>query len=294
MILNKVFCGLDTIHITITRPRNLVSFIGENPQPTDTLFYGVLDILMGRNFVVQGNSKKFVNNGLEYVQSNHKEILIQLRSTHLMKYGQLKIDSILKFLNAQGVKPKEKRSRKKGIKNDSPTVFYQITRIDFAIDYETRVDLVKILNEKIGYTRFFDGIQKGYFYRAIHYNQRTKNQMRDHCLKELRIYNTGFECVFYNKKLEIAEEATQEKLLLYPPVYRDILIAPERKLFRIELRFFRSRSIAFNNLSTTELFALSEKELTKFGKNTRLLKRKGLKIVQSTLFSHLFNVYKSI
>lgn len=288
MILNKVFCGIDTIHITITRPRSLISFVGENPQPTDTLFYGVLDILMGRNFVVQGNSKKFVNNGLEYVQSNPKEILIQLRSTHLMKYGRSKVEAILKFLNEQGVKPKAKRSRKKGFKNETPTVFYQITRIDFTVDYETRIDLVKILNERIGYDNFFDGIQKGYFYRVIHYNQKTNKDTREHRLKELKIFNHGFELSLYNKKLEVAEEATPEKLQLYPPIYRDILIAPERKLFRIELRFFRSRSIAFNGLAVDELFALPEKEIIKFGKSTRLLKRKKQKIIQSTLFSRLF------
>ena len=72
MVLNKVFCGLDTIHITITRPRSLISFVGENAEPTDKLFYGILEILFEQHFVVQGGSKQFVNNGSEYVQSNSR------------------------------------------------------------------------------------------------------------------------------------------------------------------------------------------------------------------------------
>jgi len=288
MVLNKVFCGLDTIHITITRPRSVISFLGENAEPADKLFYGVLDILLGRNFVVQGGSKKFVNNGSEYVQSNSREILVQLRSTHLMKYGRLKVGAILMFLNDNGVKPKSKRTRKKGVKTERQDVFYQITRLDFAVDYEARIDLIKILSERVGYTHFFSGIHKDYYYRVIHDNKRTSKDKREHRFKELKLFNTGFELAIYNKKIEIAEQANGDKLQLYPSIYRDILIAPHRKLFRVELRLFRTRSIAFNHLSVDELFNLPAKELSKFGKATQLLKRKNQKIVPSTLFYQLF------
>lgn len=290
MILNKVFCGLDTIHITITRPRSVVSFIGENGEPADKLFYGILDILLGRNFVVQGGSKQFVNNGSEYIQSNSREILVQLRSAHLMKFGRQKVRAILKFLNDKGVKPKAKRTRKKDFKPEKQDVFYQITRLDFAVDYETRIDLIKILCERVGYTHFFNGIHKDYFYRVIQDNKRTSKNTREHRFKELKIFNTGFELAVYNKKIEIAEQATADKLQLYPPIYRDILVAQERKLFRVELRLFRSRSIAFNGLTVDELFDLPTKELNKFGKATQLLKRKKQKIIPSTLFSRLFSV----
>lgn len=295
--LANVFCGLDTIHITITRPRNSISFIGEDPKPTDKLFYGVLDILLGKNFVVQGGQKKFVNNGSEYIQSNQKEILIQLRSAHLMKYGKSKVEAILKFLDENEVKPKPKRDRKKShSEKEKPATFRQITRLDFAADYETNFDLVKILNERIGYSRFFTGIPKGYFYRVIHDNRRLKDGSRKHSIKELKIYNKGFELAIYNKKLEIAEEASQEKLQLYPSVYREILADPERQLFRIELRLFRSRSIAFNELTTDQLFKLPSTELTKFGKAVRLLKIKGRnkKVIESLLFSRLFTFLNSI
>lgn len=290
MVLNKIFCGLDTIYITITRPRSLISFIGENAEPTDKLFYGILDILLGRNFVIQGGSKKFVNNGSEYIQSNSREILVQLRSAHIMKYGRSKIGAILKFLSDSGVKPKAKRTRKKDFKAEKQDVFYQITRIDFAVDYETRIDLIKILTERVGYTHFFSGIPKDYFYRVIHHSKRTSKDARAHRFKELKIFNNGFELAIYDKRLEVAEQATAEKLQLYPPIYRDILLAPERKLYRVELRFFRTRSIAFNHLTVDELFDLPAKELNKFGEATKLLKRKKQKIISSTLFSRLFSV----
>lgn len=290
MLLNKIFCGLDTVYITITRPRSLISFIGENAEPTDKLFYGILDILLGRNFVVQGGSKKFVNNGSEYIQSNSREILVQLRSAHLMKYGRSKVGAILKFLSDSGVKPKTKRTRKKDFKAEKQDVFYQITRIDFAVDYETRIDLIKILTERVGYTHFFSGIPKDYFYRVIHHSERTSKATREHRFKELKIFNNGFELAIYDKRLEIAAQATAEKLQLYPPIYRDILLEPERKLYRVELRFFRTRSIAFNHLTVDELFDLPAKELNKFGEATKLLKRKKQKTFPSTLFSRLFSV----
>jgi hypothetical protein len=290
MVLNKIFCGLDTIYITITRPRSLISFTGENAEPTDKLFYGILDILIGRNFVIQGGSKKFVNNGSEYIQSNSREILVQLRSAHLMKYGRTKVGTILKFLSDSGVKPKAKRTRKKDFKNEKQDVFYQITRIDFAVDYETRIDLIKVLTERVGYTHFFSGIPKDYFYRVIHHSKRTNKDTREHRFKEFKIFNAGFELAIYDKRLEIAEQATAEKLQLYPPIYRDILLAPERKLYRVELRFFRTRSIAFNHLTVDELFDLPTKELNKFGEATKLLKRKKQKIIPSILFSRLFTV----
>lgn len=288
MVLNKVFCGLDTIHITITRPRGVISFIGENAEPSDKIFYGILDILLGRNFVVQGSQKKFVNNGSEYIQSNAKEILVQLRSAHLMKYGKSKVEAILKFLNDSGVKPKAKRSRKKDFRPEKQDVFYQITRLDFAVDFESKIDLIKILNERIGYSHFLSGIPKDYFYRVIQENKRTSNGTREQRFKAIDISNAGFQLILYDKKLEIAEQATPEKLQLYPAIYRDILVAPERKLFRIELRFFRSRSIAFNSLSVDEIFVLPATELNKFGKATKLIKRKHQKIIPSSLFSRLF------
>jgi hypothetical protein len=290
MVLNKVFCGLDTICITVSQPRSVISFIGENAEPTDKIFYGILEILFEQHFVIQGHSKKWVNNGSEYVQRNSKEIFIKLGSSHLMKFGRSKVGAILKYLNDNGVKPKTKRTRKKDFKVEKQDVFYQITRLDFAVDYETRIDLIKILNERVGYTHSFSGIPKDFFYRVIHHSKRTGKDTREHRFKEIKLFNNGFELAIYDKKLEIAEQATAEKLQLYPAIYRDILIAPERKLYRVELRFFRSRSIAFNQLTVDELFDLPVKELNKFGKATQLLKRKRKKIIPSTLFSRLFSV----
>lgn len=295
VLLNRIFCGLDTIHITITRPRSAIAFYGETPEPTDKLFYGILDILLGKNFVVMGGSRKFVNNGSEYVQSNPKEILIQLRSAHLMQYGRSKISAIINFLHENDVRPKPKRNRKKDApKTVSPLHFYQITRFDGTSDFETNFDLVKILSEKIGYTRFFTGIAKGYSYRVIHENRRKPDGSRDHQIKEIKIYNKGWELAIYNKKIEIAEQATAEKLKLYPEIYRKILINPKRYLFRVELRLFRSRSIVFNELTADELFSAPETELIKFGKAIRLLKIKNKKPVESLLFSKLFRFAGSI
>jgi len=290
MKINKIFCGLDTIHITITRQRNVVSFIGEDGEPTDKLFYGVLDILLGRNFVVVGGSKKFVNNGSEYIQSNSKEILIQLRSAHLMKFGSSKVEAILKFLGDSGVKPRAKRTRRKDAPNINLAVFYQITRLDFAVDYETKAELIKVLNKGIGYTSFFRGIPKGYFYRVIHHNQRNSDGTREHTLKEIKIFNNGFELAIYNKKLEIAEQATAEKLQLYPSIYREILSNKKRKLFRVELRLFRSRSVAFNNLPVSEIFALPAIELSKFGKATSIVRRQKGVEVNCPLFARIFDL----
>lgn len=290
MVLNKVFCGLDTICITVSQPRSVISFIGENAEPTDKIFYGILEILFEQHFVIQGHSKKWVNSSDGYVQRNSKEIFIKLGSFHLMKYGRSKVGAILKFLNDNGIKPKAKRTRKKDFKAEKQEVFYQITRLDFAVDYETRFDLIKILNERVGYSRFFSGIPKDYFYRVIQHSERINKETREHRFKEIKIFNNGFELAIYDKKLEIAEQATSEKLQLYPSIYRDILIAPERKLYRVELRFFRSRSIAFNHLTVDELFDLPAKELIKFGKATQLIKRKKQKNIPSTLFFRLFSV----
>lgn len=295
VVFNNVFCGLDTIHITITRPRSEIAFYGETPEPTDKLFYGVLDIILGQTFIVQGGSKKFVNTGTEYIQSNPKEILIQLRSEHLMKYGQSKINAIINFLNENGVKPKSKRNRKKDApKTETPACFYQITRFDATCDYETNFDLVKILSEKIGYSRFFAGIPKGYSYRVIHENTPNPDKSRDHKIKEIKIYNQGWELAIYNKKLEVIEKATPEKFKLYPETYRDILINPKRFLFRVELRLFRSRSIVFNNLTADELFKAPKGELIKFGKTIQLKKIKDQKQITSLLFSKLFDFSTSI
>lgn len=295
VVLNRVFCGLDTIHITITRPRSVIAFYGENPEPTDKLFYGILDILLGKNFVVMGGSKKFVNNGSEYIQSNPKEILIQLRSAHLMKYGRSKVNAIINFLHENEVKPKAKRNRKKDApKTERPAFFYQITRFDATCDYETNFDLVKILSEKIGYTRFFTGISKGYSYRVIHENKRLPDGKRGHKIKEIKVYNRGWELSIYNKKLEVAEQATAEKLSLYPEIYREILINPNRQLFRVELRLFRSRSVSLNDFNTDQLFEAVKAELIKFGKTVQLLKIKNKKSVESLLFSKLFDFSASI
>jgi len=125
---------------------------------------------------------------------------------------------------------------------------------------------VKVLNEKVGYTRFFTGIQKDYVYRVFHDDLRLRDGSRTHRFKELKLENSGFTLSIYNKKLEIAEVASAEKLALYPSIYREILIDPKRYLFRVELRFFRSRSIAFNALTVDEIFELPQKELLKFGK----------------------------
>lgn len=290
MVLNKVFCGLDKICITVSQPRSVIAFVGENGEPTDKIFYGILEILFEKHFVIQGHSKKWVNNGSEYVQRNSKEIFIKLASSHLMKYGRSKVDVILKYLNDNGIKPKAKRTRKKDFKPEKQDVFYQITQLDFTVDYETRIDLIKVLSERVGYSHFFSGIPKDFFYRVIHHSQRTGKETRTHRFKEMKMFNNGFELAIYDKKLEIAEQATPDKLQLYPSIYRDILTAPERKLYRIELRFFRSRSIAFNHLTVDELFDLPAKELKKFGKATQLIKRKKQKNIASILFSRLFAV----
>lgn len=295
IVFNNIFCGLDTIHITITRPRSAIAFYGETPEPTDKLFYGVLDILIGKTFIVLGGSKKYVNNGIEYIQSNSKEILIQLRSTHLMKNGSSKVEAIIKFLQDNGVKPKSKRNRKKNADKEAPiNTFYQITRLDFACDYETNFDLVKILNEKMGYTRFLTGIPKNYGYRVIHENNRLPDGKREHKIKELKIFNKGFELAIYNKKLEVIEQANEEKFKLYPDTYHEIIKNKQRQLFRVELRLFRSRSISFNHLTTDEIFNLPKQELIKFGKAIRLLKIKNKNSVESSLFSKLFAFGNSI
>ncbi|MBN8540436.1 MAG: hypothetical protein J0L82_08620 [Deltaproteobacteria bacterium] len=92
-----------------------------------------------------------------------------------MKYGRSKVGAILKFLSDSGVKPKTKRTRKKDFKAEKQDVFYQITRIDFAVDHETRIDLIKILTERVGYTHFFSGIPKDYFFgSSITANERVR------------------------------------------------------------------------------------------------------------------------
>lgn len=288
MLFRKLFCGIDTIHISITRPRDSVSFIGEEASPTDKIFYEILNILFGSNYLVLGFSKRFVNNGSEYVQSNSKEVLIQLRSTHLMKYGNLKIKEIIEFLKKEGIYPKPKRSRKKGVINEKLITFYQITRIDFAVDFETKINIVKLISKNVGHNSFFSGIQKGYFFRVLHQNMRTTNSNRVHNIKELKIYNNGFELAIYNKKLEIIEQATPEKLQLYPDIYRNILTKKDNQIFRVELRLFRSRSIVFNEFDIEELFSIPPSELLKFGKATRLLKMKNDKIIESKLFNRIF------
>lgn len=295
MLINNVFCFLDTIHITITRPRAVISFVGENGEPTDKLFYGILEILSGRNYEVKGGSKKFVNNGSEYIQSNPDNIIVQLRSFHLMKNKETKIEAILNFLKENEVFPKRKRQRAKNIAKDKPqTVFYQITRLDFCVDYETKIDLVKIFNRGIGYNTFIEGVQKDYFYRTIHENKRKSKGVRDHNFKELQFGNNGFEVALYSKKLEILEKASPEKLALYPSVYRDIIGNPERFLFRLEIRLFRSRSISFNYLSAKELFDLPHKEISKFGKTISLVRIKKQKKLKSILFFKLFSPSSSI
>jgi hypothetical protein len=116
----------------------------------------------------------------------------------------------------------------------------------------------------------------------------------NHKIKEIKIYNKGWELAIYNKKLEIAEQATAEKLKLYSEIYRDILIDPNRQLFRVELRLFRSRSVSMNDFSTDELFNAPEKELIKFGRAVQLLKKINKKSVESLLFSKLFDLPVSI
>lgn len=290
MILRSLGTSLDTIHITITRPKPVISFYGESPEPTDKLFYGILKILAEKTFEVDLVRKKFVNTGIEYVESNSDNIVIQLRSTHLMKYGVSKIKEIFDFLSENGVKPKARRNRKKDAqKETAPLEFYQNSRIDFAHDIEASFDLIKVLSDGIGFRRFFSGIQKDYTCLFRHENKRADKGERSHQIKELKFGNTGFECVLYNKKLEIIEKATPEKFVLYPQEYKDIVANKDRFLFRLELRFFRSRSIKFNSLSAEELFNLAPQELKNFGKGTALLKYKNGKPIRSLLFSKLFD-----
>lgn len=94
--------------------------------------------------------------------------------------------------------------------------------------------------------------------------------------------------------MEVAEQATTEKLSLYPEVYREILINPNRQLFRVELRLFRSRSVSLNDFNTDQLFEAVKAELIKFGKTVQLLKIKNKKSVESLLFSKLFDFSASI
>lgn len=294
MIIRSLGTSLDTIHITITRPKPVISYYGEeSPEPTDKLFYGVLKILAEKTFEVDLVRKKFVNTGIEYVESNADNIVIQLRSTHLMKYGSSKINEIYNFLGKNGINPKARRNRKKDAKKETaPVEFYQNSRLDFAHDIETSFDLIKVLSDGIGHRRFFSGIQKDYTCSLRHENKRAGKGERVHVIKELKFGNSGFECVLYNKKLEIIEKASPDKFTLYPQDYRDIVSDKKRYLFRLELRFFRSRSIKFNSLTADELFNLAPKELENFGKGTALLKYKNGKPIISSLFSKLFGLDK--
>ena len=94
--------------------------------------------------------------------------------------------------------------------------------------------------------------------------------------------------------MEIAEEATAEKLKLYPDEYKEILINPNRQLFRVELRLFRSRSVALNDFNTDQIFEAVKAELIKFGNTVQLLKVKNKNSVESLLFSKLFDFSGSI
>lgn len=291
MIIRSLGTSLDTIHITITRPKPVVSYYGEeSPEPTDKLFYGILKILAEKTFEVNLVKKKFVNTGIEYVESNSDNIIIQLRSTHLMKYGNSKVKEIFKFLIENNVKPKARRNRKKDAKKEvSPVEFYQDTRLDFAHDIETSFDLVKVLSDGIGHRRFLSGIQKDYDCIVRHKNTRAESGKRLHLINEIKFGNSGFECVLYNKKLEIIAKATPNKFELYPQEYKNIVSNKDRYLFRLEIRFFRSRSIKFNSLTADELFKLAPQEIKNFGKNTILFKYKNHIPIKSILFSKLFN-----
>lgn len=290
MIFNSFGTKLDTIHITITRPKNAISYEGEEtPIPTDKLYIGVLKILTDKAFQVDLVNRKFVNTGIEYIEQDREQIAIQIRSTHLMKYGNLKIKEILNFLKENNVHPRSQRSRKKGIKKqDPPSEFYQITRLDFAHDIETNFDLVRVLGDGIGYRRTITGIQKDYDCLFRHENKRLAGGKRKHLMKEIIFGNSGFSCSIYNKKLEIIEKAKPEKFLLYPQEYRDVVADQNRYLFRVELRFFRSRSIKFNSLTAEELFNLATQELKAFGNATNLIRQKKRASVKSKLFSKLF------
>lgn len=128
----------------------------------------------------------------------------------------------------------------------------------------------------------------------IHGNNRLPDGTREHLIKEMKFFNKGFELSIYNKRLEITEQATEEKFKLYPEIYQEIIKNKQRQLFRVELRFFRSRSISFNHLTAEEIFNLPKQKLAKFGKSVRLLKIKNGISVESSLFYKLFAFGDSI
>lgn len=103
----------------------------------------------------------------------------------------------------------------------------------------------------------------------------------------MKIANQGFAFTIYNKKQEIVEKANPEKFQLYPEMYRHTISEPESQIFRLELRYFRSRSTYFNSFSSDQLKTLPAQELEKFKKKTKLLLKKKYNPKSSRLFQNI-------
>jgi hypothetical protein len=201
-----------------------------------------------------------------------------------MKWGNKKIDEVFAYLEEIGCEPRKKRARKKGAEQEKQNLFYQITRLDFAADYECHLDLPKLFNQGVGYHRQFGGIQKECAYRP--YMELKNGAWR---FNEIKLSNNGFSLSLYNKRTEIQEASSPEKYELYPTPIKAAFANPEVKLFRLELRYFRSRSNAFNHRPANEIFySLPAEELQKFGKKIFLLNLKNSK--KSRFFARLFSI----
>jgi len=279
MTIQKIGSGIDFVGIAITRPKDIIVGYGEDFDPTDKLFLGILKILNGANYIIHNPNISWVNNGDEYASSNKKQIIVQLKSTHLMKYGLSKVQEILNFLKENKIPPKERRSRKKDQKVVKLNSYFQFTRLDFYLDLKMKTNVLALFGNGLGIKKFFNGLPKG-----CDIIQRQSVKSDKIIFKEMKIENQGFAFTIYNKKQEIIEKAKPDKFQLYSDIYRQTISEPESQIFRLELRYFRSRSIYFNNFSSEQLKTLPVQELEKLRKKTKLLLKRKNNQKSSRLF----------
>jgi|GEM_PF-3219341 hypothetical protein len=282
MKIQKIGIGIDFVGIAITRPKDIIVGYGEDFDPTDKLFLGIIKILNGANYIIHNPNISWVNTGDEYASSNKKQIIVQLKSTHLMKYGLSKVQEILNFLKENKIPPKERRSRKKDQKVVKLNSYFQFTRLDFYLDLKMKMNVLALIGNGLGIKKSFNGLPKG-----CDIIQRQSVKSEKIIFKELKIENQGFAFTIYNKKQEIVEKAKPEKFQLYPDIYRQTISDPESQLFRLELRYFRSRSIYFNNFSSDQFKTLPVQELEKFKKKTKLLLKRKNNSKSSRLFQKI-------
>lgn len=282
MKIQKIGIGIDFVGIAITRPKDIIVGYGEDFDPTDKLFLGILQILNGANYIIHNPNISWVNNGDEYASSNKKQIIVQLKSTHLMKYGLSKVQEILNFLKENKIPPKERRSRKKDQKAVKLNSYFQFTRLDFYLDLKMKMSVLALFGNGLGIKKSFNGLPKG-----CDIIQRQSVKSDKIIFKEMKIENQGFAFSIYNKKQEIVDKAKPEKFQLYPDIYRQTISEPESQIFRLELRYFRSRSIYFNNFNSDQLKSLPAQELEKFKKKTKLLLKKKDSQKSSRLFQKI-------